>query len=108
VQPPGRFGILGFDASNPSLITSFKEKPQGDGSWINGGFFVLDPKAIDYIKLGDKTVWEREPLSNLASDGKLAAFKHQGFWMPMDTLRDKMELEELWDSGKALWKVWDK
>jgi glucose-1-phosphate cytidylyltransferase len=106
VQPPGRYGALGFDVSNPNLITSFKEKPQGDGSWINGGFFVVDPKAIDYITGGDPTVWEREPLSKLAEDGKLAAFKHEGFWRPMDTLRDKIELEQLWDSGNAPWKIW--
>jgi len=106
VQPPGRYGALGFDPNNPRLVTSFKEKPQGDGSWINGGFFVVDPKAIDYITDGDATIWEREPLSQLAQVGKLAAYKHEGFWRPMDTLRDKTELESLWDSGKAPWKNW--
>ena len=107
VQPPGRYGALGFDPNDPRLVTSFKEKPQGDGSWINGGFFVVDPKAIDYITDGDATIWEREPLSQLAQDGKLAAYKHEGFWRPMDTLRDKTELESLWDSGKAPWKNWE-
>lgn len=106
VQPPGRYGALDFDSSNSNLITSFNEKPQGDGSWINGGFFVVDPKAIDYVRGGDRTTWEREPLSELAKDGQLSAFKHAGFWLPMDTLRDKIELEHLWDSGNAPWKIW--
>jgi glucose-1-phosphate cytidylyltransferase len=106
VQPPGRFGafVLGEDQSR---ITSFKEKPQGDGegAYINGGFFVLEPEVLDYIA-GDETVWEREPLERLASDGKLAAYRHNGFWQPMDTLRDKNYLEELWQKGNAPWKVW--
>ncbi len=106
VQPPGRYGVIGFNESNASYISSFKEKPEGDGSWINGGFFVLEPEAIDFIREGDSTIWERQPLSDLASQGKLAAYKHQGFWRPMDTLRDKTELETLWDSGKAPWKMW--
>jgi glucose-1-phosphate cytidylyltransferase len=102
VQPPGRFGAL---VLRDRLITSFQEKPKGDGGWINGGFFVLSPNVIDYI--GDDTsVWEREPLEGLASDGQLAAFFHDGFWQPMDTLRDKGQLEELWASGTPPWKSW--
>lgn len=102
VQPPGRFGAL---VLRDRLITSFQEKPKGDGGWINGGFFVLSPEVIDYI--GDDTsVWEREPLEGLASDGQLAAFFHEGFWQPMDTLRDKGQLEELWASGTPPWKSW--
>lgn len=106
VQPPGRYGALGFSSQNDKLITFFDEKPQGDGSWINGGFFVVDPKAIDYIAAGDKTIWEREPLSTLAEQGRLSAYRHHGFWRPMDTLRDKIELENLWESGVAPWKTW--
>jgi glucose-1-phosphate cytidylyltransferase len=102
VQPPGRFGVLDFEADK---IASFSEKPPGDGSWINGGFFVLEPQVFDYLS-GDETVWEREPLEKLARDGQLAAFKHTGFWQPMDTLRDKMQLESLWASGQAPWRVW--
>lgn len=102
VQPPGRFGALQMEQDK---VTQFLEKPGGDGGWINGGFFVLSPKVIDLIK-GDSTVWEAEPLRRLASDGKLRAFKHKGFWQPMDTLRDKAQLESLWDSGKAPWRVW--
>ena len=102
VQPPGRFGAL---VLRDRLITSFQEKPKGDGGWINGGFFVLSPNVINYI--GDDTsVWEREPLEGLASDGQLAAFFHEGFWQPMDTLRDKGQLEELWASGTPPWKSW--
>jgi glucose-1-phosphate cytidylyltransferase len=86
-------------------VNSFMEKPKGDGAMINGGFFVLSPKVIDYIT-DDQTLWEREPLERLAKEGDLAAFPHHGFWWPMDTLRDKMHLEELWDSGNAPWKVW--
>jgi glucose-1-phosphate cytidylyltransferase len=86
-------------------VSSFREKPNGDGAWINGGFFVLEPTVIDYID-GDATVWEREPLQQLANDGALAAYKYDGFWQPMDTLRDKMYLEDLWNSGKAPWKIW--
>ena len=86
-------------------ISTFKEKPQGDGAWVNGGFFVLEPEVFDYIE-GDATVWEREPMENLALDGELAAYRHDGFWQPMDTLRDKMYLEDLWQSGKFPWKVW--
>jgi glucose-1-phosphate cytidylyltransferase len=101
-QPPGRFGALSL---NGDQITSFKEKPHGDGSWINGGFFVLSPKVIDRIA-GDATLWEREPMESLANDGEFSAYFHRGFWQPMDTLRDKTLLEDLWASGKAPWKVW--
>ena len=102
VQPPGRFGALVLDGP---MITSFQEKPKGDGGWINGGFFVLSPAAIDYID-GDATVWEREPLERLARDRALAAYFHRGFWQPMDTLRDKNHLEEIWAAGQAPWKTW--
>jgi len=102
VQPPGRFGALDMDGHK---ITSFEEKPQGDGSWVNGGYFVLSPKVLDTIS-GDQTVWEKEPLQNLAQTGQLSAYQHEGFWQPMDTLRDKNHLESLWGSGKAPWKVW--
>lgn len=100
--PPGRFGALNIIGKK---VSSFLEKPKGDGAMINGGFFVLSPKVIDYIA-GDETVWEREPLERLAKEGDLMAFPHLGFWQPMDTLRDKTHLEELWQSGKAPWKVW--
>lgn len=102
VQPPGRFGQLKLDQKK---IVSFNEKPQGDGAWVNGGYFVLSPQVIDYIA-GDDSIWEREPVERLASQGNLSAFVHRGFWQPMDTLRDKLALEELWNSGKAPWKVW--
>lgn len=102
VRPPGRFGALSLDRTR---ILSFQEKPQGDGGWINGGYFVLSPRAIDYIE-GDATVWERAPLEQLAHEGMLSAFLHEGFWQPMDTLRDKMLLEDLWQTGKAPWKSW--
>jgi glucose-1-phosphate cytidylyltransferase len=102
VQPPGRFGILGLSGNK---VTSFREKPRGDGAWINGGFFVLKPEAINYIP-DDSTVWEDEPLKKMAQDENLSAFRHYGFWQPMDTLRDRQVLEELWRSGKAPWKVW--
>lgn len=100
--PLGRFGALEMKNCK---VTSFREKPQGDGAMINGGFFVLSPNVIDYID-DDNTLWEREPLERLANEGELAAFEHNGFWQPMDTLRDKIYLEELWQSGKAPWKVW--
>ena len=103
VQPPGRFGSL--DIADQK-ITRFEEKPQGDGNWINGGFFVLQRAALDYIDGNDDTVWERAPLEKLARDGQLSAFTHRGFWQPMDTLRDKMRLEDIWQSGEAPWKVW--
>jgi glucose-1-phosphate cytidylyltransferase len=104
VQPPGRFGafMLGEEQSR---IQHFREKPQGDGAWINGGFFVLEPGAIDYVA-DDATIWEREPMQNLARDKQLCAYKHVGFWQSMDTLRDKMVLEELWSSPNPPWKVW--
>ena len=101
-QPPGRFGAL---HTNNQKIISFKEKPDGDGSWINGGFFVLNYKVLDYID-GDDSIWEKYPLECLAKEGQLAAYFHKGFWHPMDTLRDKNYLEELWTMGKAPWKVW--
>ncbi len=100
--PPGRFGALDITSHK---VRSFKEKPQGDGGMINGGFFVLSPEALKLID-GDDITWEREPLEALAKDGELAAYQHKGFWQPMDTLRDKTYLEELWQSGKAPWKVW--
>jgi len=102
VQPPGRFGALDI-AEN--LITRFDEKPLGDVGWINGGFFVLSPQVIDYIE-GDQSIWEREPLERLAREGQLAAFLHRDFWHPMDTMRDRMHLESLWESGNAPWKTW--
>lgn len=101
--PPGRFGSL--DVENQRVV-SFKEKPRGDGAIINGGFFVLSPKVLSYLD-GDATVWEQEPLMRLAEEGELMAFHHEGFWQPMDTLRDKVMLEELWVGGKAPWKKWD-
>jgi glucose-1-phosphate cytidylyltransferase len=103
IQPSGRFGALEIDNSN--LVHGFKEKPRGDGAWINGGFLVMEPSVIDYIN-DDTTILEKEPLEELAHDGQLLAFKHVGFWQPMDTLRDKNHLDELWKSGTAPWKVW--
>lgn len=104
VQPPGRFGALDLEDQR---ITRFAEKPQGDGSWINGGFFVLEPSVLDLIQDGDETIWERGPMETLARDGQLSAHAHAGFWQPMDTLRDKIKLEELWQSNQAPWKVWN-
>lgn len=104
VQTMGRFGAL--DIKPDDAIASFMEKPKGDGTWINGGFFVCESGIFDYIRGGDETVWEREPLESLAGSGLLSAFRHEGFWQPMDTLRDKNELEKLWTSGKAPWKAW--
>jgi glucose-1-phosphate cytidylyltransferase len=104
VQPPGRFGAFGLE-HDQTLIPTFKEKPQGDGAWINGGFFVLEPAVMNYIE-DDSTVWEQEPMEILASKGKLAAYKHFGYWQNMDTLRDKNVLEELWRSGSPPWKIW--
>jgi len=101
--PPGRFGAL--DIHNKQVM-NFKEKPKGDGAMINGGFFVLTPKVLDYLK-DDSSVWEQAPLMSLAEDGDLMAYQHQGFWQPMDTLRDKHLLEQLWESGKAPWKNWE-
>jgi glucose-1-phosphate cytidylyltransferase len=102
VRPPGRFGALALDGDD---VQGFIEKPLGDGSWINGGFFVLSPKVLDRIQ-GDDTVWEQEPLEGLARDGQLSAYRHEGFWQPMDTLRDKRHLNDLWDKDQAKWKVW--
>ena len=102
VQLPGRFGSLNMTGDK---IDSFEEKPPGDGSWVNGGFFVLSPKVLEYIQ-SDTTVWEKEPLQKLAREGQMAAFVHRGFWQPMDTLRDRIHLEKLWDAGQAPWKVW--
>jgi glucose-1-phosphate cytidylyltransferase len=103
VQPPGRYGALSIAADG--LVQEFQEKPIGDKSWINGGFFVLSPRVIERIA-GDATVWENEPLTGLARDGELCAFDHRGFWQPMDTLRDREQLERLWASGKAPWRMW--
>jgi glucose-1-phosphate cytidylyltransferase len=103
VQPSGRFGSLIMD--DRKSVLSFQEKPKGDGAWINGGFFVLEPQVFDYIA-SDETIWEKEPMERLASDRQLMAYTHNGFWQPMDTLRDKNHLEELWKSGKAPWKLW--
>jgi glucose-1-phosphate cytidylyltransferase len=103
VQPPGRFGVLNL--AKDGHVTSFEEKPSDEIGWINGGFFILDPKVIDYID-GDSTSWELAPLQNLARDNQLAAYQHHGFWQPCDTLRDKRQLEALWDSGRAPWATW--
>jgi glucose-1-phosphate cytidylyltransferase len=103
IQPPGRYGAVSIENSR---VISFAEKPAGDGVWVNGGFFVLEPKVIDYIA-GDETPWESAPLVRLAEDNQLRGYEHGGFWQAMDTLRDKNHLEELWQSGKAPWKVWD-
>lgn len=102
VQPPGRFGALKLDGTT---ITSFEEKPQGDGGYINGGFFVLEPKVFDHID-GDTMIWEQEPMERLSEKRQIEAFKHDGFWRPMDTLRDKNHLEDLWVSNKAPWRIW--
>lgn len=102
VQPPGRYGALQRDGDR---VSGFIEKPRGDGGWINGGFFVLSPKVLPYIA-GDQTSWESEPLAQLADEDQLRAFQHDGFWHPMDTLRDKNHLEQLWQSGEAPWKQW--
>lgn len=101
--PPGRFGALDI---HDGQVNSFKEKPKGDGAMINGGFFVLSPRVLEYLR-DDTTVWEQEPLSNLAADGELMAYEHRGFWQPMDTLRDKTLLEDLWQRGEAPWKCWE-
>ena len=104
-QPDGRFGALNIDKNNQVL--EFQEKPKGDGSWINAGYFVCEPKVFDYITQGDSTVFEQEPLKNLAQNGEIFTFKHDSFWMPMDTLRDKMKLNDMWNSNDAPWKVWN-
>ncbi len=106
VQLAGRFGSLVIKEDN--VITSFMEKPKGEESWINGGFFVCQPEVFDYIKEGDQTIFERSPLESLAKDGQLNAYKHHGFWQPMDMLRDKIELTKLWESGQAPWAVWQR
>ena len=103
VQPSGRFGALNID--NNELVNSFLEKPKGDGSWINGGFFVCEPSVFNFIK-DDQTIWEREPMEQIAAANQMVAYKHTGFWKPMDTLRDKQELEQEWNSGAATWKNW--
>ena len=102
IQPPGRFGVLNIDNG---AVNHFKEKPAGDGAWVNGGFFVMEPSVLQYID-GDDTVWEQQPLQRLAAKGQLSAYQHEGFWQPMDTLRDKTLLEELWSGDKAPWKSW--
>jgi len=104
VQPSGRFGALNMNEDN--MVQGFKEKPRGDGGWINGGFFVLEPEVFSYIE-NDATIFERDPMERLAKEEQLVAFKHDSFWQPMDTMRDKLQLEELWQSGKAPWKLWD-
>jgi glucose-1-phosphate cytidylyltransferase len=105
VQPEGRYGSV--DSSEDGLIQRFVEKPEGDGAWVNGGFFVCEPGIFDYLKDGDATIFEREPLENLARDGQLYAYRHKGFWKCMDTLRDKVQLNQLWEANKAKWKVWE-
>ncbi len=106
IQPVGRFGALNIDNSN--TIHSFMEKPKGDGAWINAGYFVCEPEVFDYIKNGEKTIFEREPLETLAKENQLQAYKHTGFWQPMDTLRDKIALTDMWQNNKAPWAVWQK
>jgi glucose-1-phosphate cytidylyltransferase len=103
-QPPGRFGAFSL-RQDSGRIPQFNEKPEGDGAWVNSGFFVLEPGVMDYIA-GDSTVWEREPLERLAREGQLSAYRHTGFWQPMDSLRDKHVLEDLWNREKPPWKVW--
>ncbi len=105
VQPSGKFGALALGERD--VVASFEEKPKGDGAWVNAGFFVLEPKVFDFIRDGDATVWERGPLQELAHEGMLDAYKHYGFWRPMDTLRDKLDLEDMWSSGDAPWRVWN-
>ena len=102
VQPPGRFGAITSDGNR---VLTFEEKPHGDGAWINGGFFVLSPKVIDYIN-DDATLWEQEPMKALAQQGQMSVYFHEGYWQPMDTLRDKRQLEEMWQAGNPPWKTW--
>lgn len=102
VQPPGRFGALDVDGNG---VNEFEEKPRGDGGWMNGGFFVLAPSVLDYVD-GDATVWEQEPMRALAREGQLAAYRHEGYWQAMDTLRDRNQLEQLWSTGRAPWRAW--
>lgn len=106
VQPEGRFGALNIQ--NDFQVTHFKEKPKGDGGWINGGFFICEPKIFDYIDDGEDIVFEQAPLQDLASNGEIFTYKHHGFWKPMDSLKDKNDLNKLWENGEAPWKVWDK
>lgn len=103
VKPPGRFGLISLDEDD--RVRTFTEKPAGDGGYMNGGFFVCEPKVFDYLS-GDSTIWERDPLERLAKDGELMAYKHNGFWAALDTLRDKNQLQAMWDSAKAPWRVW--
>ncbi len=105
IQLPGRFGNI--ETNDKGIVTKFQEKPEGDGVWINGGFFILEPKIFDYLK-GDveEVQWEKKPLIEIANDGQLAAYRHKGFWKCMDAMRDKIELEELWENNNAPWKVW--
>lgn len=105
VQPEGRFGAVVLNENEE--VSSFKEKPKGDGAWINGGFFVCEPSVFNYIREGNKTIFEREPLENIAAEGQLWAYKHMGFWKPMDTLRDMKLLNQLWNENNAKWKIWD-
>jgi glucose-1-phosphate cytidylyltransferase len=105
-QPEGRFGALNID-QNTNQVLEFQEKPKGDGSWINAGYFVCQPEVLDYIDAGDEVVFEKDPLKNLAKNGQIHTYKHDGFWMPMDSLRDKTELNKLWKDKQAPWKVWN-
>lgn len=104
IQPSGKFGALNL--GDDEHVHSFAEKPKGDGAWVNGGFFVCEPQIFDFITQGDATIWEREPLEQIARSGRMRAYKHHGFWKPMDTLKDKNDLNEMWDSGNAPWKTW--
>lgn len=106
IQPEGRFGVI--EASSDGTVTNFQEKPKNTESWINGGFFVCEPQVFDYIPDNDATIFEKAPLQNLAKDGKLGMYKHYGFWRPMDMLKDKQDLNKMWDANQAPWKIWDK
>jgi glucose-1-phosphate cytidylyltransferase len=106
IQPSGRFGALEMDEQS-GQVGSFMEKPKGDGVWINGGFFVCQPEVFDYINQGDATIWEQEPLQKIAKDGQLVGFRHEGFWRPMDTLKDKQDLNEMWNTHSAKWNIWE-
>ena len=105
IQLPGRFGNI--ETNEEGIVSKFREKPEGDGVWINGGFFVLEPQIFDYLKGDMDTIqWEVVPLAEIAADSQLATYRHDGFWKCMDAMRDKIELEELWETGKAVWKIW--